>query len=1072
MMVFGFEGCVRWKYRRDARSWAATLFLVGIAATDFAAGTTKPVNFDRDVRPILSDNCFACHGPDVNKRMAGLRLDVPAGPFQKLPSGRMAVIPGDPAKSELMERVTATNALHMPPESTGKKLSDAQIETLRAWIAGGAPYGRHWAFVPPRRPALPAVQDKTWPINSIDRFVLARLEQEGLKPSPIADRRTLIRRVTLDLTGLPPTPVEVNAFLADSKPGAYERGVDRLLTSPRYGERMALQWLDLARYADTHGYHIDPQRDMWKWREWVINAFNRNLPYDQFTVQQIAGDLLPKATLEQKIATGFNRNHPINFEGGAIPEEYAAAYIFDRIDTTATVWMGLTMRCAQCHDHKYEPISQKEYYRFYAFFNNVPEQGLDGQKGNAVPYLKVPSPEQQQQLDGDSKKVAELEQAVKARAAEAAPAQAEWLKHARETLARTPPITQGLLAHYALNETTGVEVKDASGKQTAGMVKGKATWAAGRVGGALSFDGDSSVELGTGIGFDRGDKFSYGAWVYPTSKDGMAVLSRMDEGASYRGWDLFLADGKPHVHLIHEYEGNTVRVVAKNPIEVERWTHLFVTYDGSSKASGVKLYVDGRPVDVEVTHDKLSDTIKTDKPLVIGKRSPNGAPFKGMIDDVRIYNRELTAAEVAQLAGLDSLRDLLLVADDQRTKEQKEALNQYYLTSVDEPYRKLSTELADGKKKQADLDSSIPTTMVMEEMDKPRDTVVLLRGQYDKKGEKVTAGTPAVLTPLVATLPRNRLGLAKWLVSPSHPLTARVAVNRYWQLYFGTGLVRTAENFGAQGERPSHPDLLDWLATEFIRAGWDIKAMQRLIVTSATYRQSSRVTPALLERDPENRLLARGPRFRLPAEMIRDQALAVSGLLVEKIGGPSVKPYQPPGLWEDISFGAGFSAQKFEQDHGDALYRRSMYTFWKRTCPPPGLQVFDAPEREFCMVRRSVTNTPLQALALMNDVTYVEASRKFAERIMTEARTIAPRDRITYAYLLALARPPKEAEGRLLLDIYNSQLARFRKDRDAALKLLAVGESKRNEKLDPAQLAAWTAVANVVLNLDETIVKG
>ncbi len=1066
-MVDGRDG--RWDARRGP-GWVRTILLlmVNITVPAVAATPTQSVEFDRDIRPILAENCYACHGPDAGKRMADLRLDVADAPFKKLPSGRTAVVAGKPEASELVRRVEGHS---MPPESSGKRLKPAQIAALRAWVAQGARYGRHWAFVPPRRPPLPAVKNPAWPINPIDQFILARLEQEGLKPSPVADRRTLIRRASLDLTGLPPTVAEVNAFVADGKPGAYERVVDRLLASSRYGERMALQWLDLARYADTHGYHIDSQRDMWKWREWVVNAFNRNLPFDQFTVQQLAGDLLPNATIEQKIATGFNRNHPINFEGGAIPEEYAAAYIFDRIDTTSTVWMGLTMRCAQCHDHKYDPLTQKEYYRFYAFFNNVPEQGLDGQKGNANPFMKVPTPEQQSELAVDTKKVGELEEAVKARAAATAPAQADWQKTALALLDKVPPVTTGLAAHYALNETSGIELHDAANKQPIATVKGKAVWATGKVGGALSFDGDTSVDLGTGISFERTDKFSYGAWVYPTSKESMTVLSRMDEEDGYRGWDMFLIDGKVYVHLIHKWTENALRIASKNPIEVNQWTHLFVTYDGSSKAGGLKLYVNGKPAEVEVTHDTLTDSIKTAKPVLIGRRHPS-SPFKGMIDEVRIYNRELSVEEVAQLAGFDVIREILATAETKRSPEQKTALAGYYLEHQDAPYQKLTAELTDWRKKQTDLDNAIPTTMVMQEMDKPRDTVILLRGQYDQKGAIVTAGTPAALTPLVATLPRNRLGLARWLVSPSHPLTARVAVNRYWQLYFGTGLVRTAENFGTQGERPSHPELLDWLATEFIRTGWDVKAMQRLIVTSAAYRQSSRVTREWMERDPENRLLARGARFRLPAEMVRDGALAISGLLVEKIGGPSVKPYQPLGLWEDISFGAGFSAQKFEQDHGDALYRRSMYTFWKRTCPPPSLQVFDAPEREFCMVRRSVTNTPMQALALMNDPTYVEASRKFAEWIMTEPRTIAPRDRIDHAFQLALARPAKSAEVQVLLDVYTRQIDRFRKHRDAALKLLAVGESKRDERLDPVQLAAWSAVASVILNMDETIVKG
>jgi hypothetical protein len=1046
--------------------------LIGSAAVTKPTAPAKPkVDFDRDVRPIISENCFACHGPDTSKRLGGLRLDTPDGIYKKLDSGNIAVVPNNPKASALWQRVSAKSAIQMPPPTFNKHLTSPQIATLKAWIEQGGHYAQHWAFVKPVRPALPAVKHTWWARNPIDKFLLARMEQNGLCPSPEADKATLIRRVTFDLTGMPPTLPEIDAFLADKSPDAYEKVVDRLLASPRYGERMALAWLDLARYADTHGYHIDSQRDMWRWRDWVIDAYNRNLPYDQFTVQQLAGDLLPNATLDQKIATGFNRNHPIDFEGGAIPEEYAAAYIFDRIDTTSTTFLGLTMRCAQCHDHKYDPLTQKEYYKFYAFFNNVPELGLDGQKGNAVPFIKAPLPGQDEQLKSYGAMVSELDKAVKARTTEAAPMLASWEKTALTSSATTPTLANGLAAQYSLDEGSGTQVKDALGKQPVGTINGKADWGQGKVGGAIKLDGATYVDLGSNFGFDRTDKASYGAWVYPTSADSMTVISRMDDANGIRGWDMFMGGGTVFVHMINKWESNAIRINTKAPIELNKWHHLFVTYDGSSKAKGVKLYVDGKKADVDVTHDTLKDTIKADKPVLIGRRNPSG-PFKGMIDEVRLYNRELSAAEVEQLAGFDTIRNVLTVAADKRTPEQKDTLAKYYLTNYDEPYKKLNTELADWRKKYTDFDNAIPTTMVMQEMEKPRDTFMLVRGQYDQKGEKVTPDVPKILgTSIPKEAPANRLALAKWLVDPDNPLTARVAVNRYWQMYFGTGIVKTAENFGTQGDAPSNPGLLDWLATEFIRTGWDVKGMQRLIVTSAAYRQTSKATPESLEKDPENRFLARGSRYRLPAEMIRDQALSISGLFVGTIGGPSVKPYQPAGLWEEISFGGGFSAQTYVQDHGDALYRRSMYTFWKRTCPPPSLQTFDAPEREFCMVRRSVTNTPLQALIVMNDPTYVEASRKLAERILTEAPA-SPKERINFVYRLAMARPAKEAELKVLLGVLNQQLVRFNNDNAAAMKLLTVGESKRNEKLNPAELAAWTSVASMILNLDETMTKG
>lgn len=1029
-----------------------------------ALAAAEPVDFDRDVRPILADNCLTCHGFDANTRQAGLRLDTAEGAYQKLPSGAFAIVPGKPKQSTFIHRIDSGS---MPPASSGKKLTPAQIETLRKWVAQGAKYEAHWAFVPPQRPAVPDVRYQQWALNPIDRFVLARLEREGLKPSPAADRRALIRRLALDLTGLPPTLSEVDAFLADRSPNAYEKVVDRLLASPHYGERMALKWLDLARYADTHGYHIDSHRDMWRWRDWVIDAFNQNKSFDQFTLEQLAGDMLPNATLQQKIATGFNRNHPINFEGGAIPEEYHAAYIFDRIDTTATTWMGLTLRCSQCHDHKYEPLTQKDFYRFYAFFHNVPENGLDGRTGNAAPFIKAPLPWHTEKLAEYDRQIGSLEQAARERATETAAAQAAWEKTV--DVSTLSPVTEGLVAHFGLDERSGAQLRNIAAGQAAGTLRGgEGAWAAGKFGGALDLNGQVYADLGAGITLERTDKFSYGAWVHPTDNGQMTVLSRMDDAANHRGWDLYLGGGKVFVHLIHQWEGNAIRVNTKKPIPLNQWTHVFATYDGSSKAAGVKIYVNGKAVELDLTHDKLSGSIVAKTPVHIGRRGP-GAPFKGKIDEVRIYGRELSASEVERLAGFEALRQILTTAADQRTDEQKAALSRFYLETFDAPYHRISTELTAARTKRTELDNSIPTTMVMQEMEKPRDTFILVRGEYNKKGEKVTPGIPGAL-PQLSDYPPNRLGLAQWLVHPQHPLTARVAVNRFWQMYFGHGIVRTPENFGVQGERPTHPELLDWLATEFIRSGWDVKALQRLIVTSNTYKQASRVSPELLAKDPDNMLLARGPRFRLPAEFVRDQALAVAGLLVPKIGGPSVKPYHPPGLWEEIAFGGNFTAQKYEQDHGEALWRRSMYTFWKRTCPPPSLQTFDAPEREFCVVQRSATNTPLQALVLMNDTQFVEASRKFAERIMSEVAA-TPRDRIHYAFRLALARPATGIELRALLEVYEAQLAEYRKDREAAKKLVSVGEAPRNESLDVAELAAWTSVANAIFNLDEMITK-
>jgi mono/diheme cytochrome c family protein len=793
------------------RAWAvAALALWPLLVPRAAEGQAAKgrIDFSRQIRPILSENCFECHGPDDRARKARLRLDTKQGAFGRLRHGGHAVVPGKAAESELVVRITAADpSERMPPAKSKKRLTPEQIDLLRRWVEQGAKWSEHWAFVPPQRPPLPPVKDRAWPRNTLDTFVLARLEKEGLRPSPEAPQETLLRRVTLDLTGLPPTPAEVDAFLADDRPGAYERVVDRLLGSPHYGERLAVDWLDAARFADTHGYHIDSGRDMTRWRAWVIDAFNHNLPFDRFTVEQLAGDLLSGATPAQKIASGFNRNHMINFEGGAIPEEYHCAYLVDRVNTTSTVFLGLTVACAQCHDHKYDPITQKDYYRLYAFFNNVPENGLDGAKGNAAPVLKLPT------------------------------------------------------------------------------------------------------------------------------RDQRAALARLDA-------------------------------------------------------------------------------------------------------DIRRAEKELHGATAGAAAELNK-------------------------------------QLGRLRQERVRIEAKEPTAMVMQEMPRPRDTYLLLRGQYDKKGPKVTAGVPASLPPLPKGAPANRLGLARWLVSPEQPLTARVTVNRLWQLFFGTGLVKTAEDFGAQGEPPSHPELLDWLAVEFRESGWDVRALVRLIVTSSAYRQASAVTPALQARDPENRLLARGPRLRLQAEFIRDQALAVSGLLDDRVGGASVFPYQPAGLWQELasrSDGANWTAQVYVQSHGRDLYRRTMYTFWKRASPPPTLVTFDAPDREVCVVRRARTNTPLQALVLMNDPTYVEAARKLAERMMREAKT--PEDRIALAFRLATARRPSAEEVAVLKRVFDAQRVVYGKDGKAALKLLAVGESPRDAGLDPAELAAWTAVAGVILNLDETVTKG
>jgi hypothetical protein len=1017
----------------------------------------KPVDFDREIRPILAENCFTCHGPDDKQRMANLRLDTK--------DGLTAVVsPGKSAESKMYQRISAPEkAKRMPPPFAERFPDQKQVELVRRWIDEGAKWETHWAYVPPKKPEPPVVSNKAWVRNPIDNFILAKLESEGLKPSPEADKTTLLRRVTFDLTGLPPTPAELDAFVHDKSPQAYEKAVDRLLASPRYGERMAMQWLDLARYADTHGYHIDSHREMWHWRDWVIDAFNRNMPFDEFTIEQLAGDLLPHPTLAQRIATGFNRNHMINFEGGAIPEEYQNEYVVDRVEATSVVWLGMTMGCSRCHDHKFDPIKQKDFYRFYAFFNTISEKGLDGRRGNAQPFLQVPSAEQSPEIARVNQQICAHEDAIpKDRELDAM--QAEWEKTALVSLPEAP--RDGLLAHYELDGN----LVDSSGHYHQGrIVKGDLGYGTGPVGRKAEFDGQTRVEFG-GVGdFERNQPVSISFWFSPGDRQEMTVLEKLDSNG--RGWQIVREESivQPRLRrgsrlafrLIHHWPDDAIEVRTKEPIVEDEDHAISITYD----ASGVKFYVDGKPTDIEVVRNALAGVISNTAPLSTGEN------FQGSLDDLRIYSRVLGASEVKELAVHQPARAVIVILPKKRDKSQKAALRDYFLTfAAPAELQKTYAELKELRKEKEDLDWTVPNAMVMQEMDVPRETAILGRGDYRNRGEIVTPGVPAVLPAFGKDLPVNRLGLAKWLVDPANPLTARVAVNRYWQLHFGTGIVKTAEDFGSQGEPPSHPLLLDWLATEFVRSNWDIKAMQRLMVTSAAYRQSSRETPELQERDPENRLLARGPRFRLPAEMVRDNALAVSGLLVEKVGGPGVMPYQPKGLWEEIAFGDVYSAQTYQQGHGEDLYRRSMYTFWKRTSPPPALITFDAPDREKCTARRAVTNTPLQALVLLNDPTYIEAARVLAEKVIREGGADDTR-RIRYAFRLATARDPNAKELQVLRELERSEAAEYRRNKDAARKLVSVGEDKADAKLDPAELAAWTTVASTILNLDETITR-
>ena len=1011
----------------NPRIFRLLLPALAAVASLIAADAPLPaeIEFNRDIRPILSDNCFTCHGPDEKKRISGLRLDQKPGPEFDLRS--------------VLARVSHENeALRMPPAYSGKgRLSDRQIELLERWIDQGAEYQGHWAFLPPRKAESEIADPAGWARSPIDRFVLARLEAEGLEPSPEASGEKLIRRVTLDLTGIPPTLAEIDAFLADDSADAYENLVDRLLESPRYGERMAIRWLDAARYADTNGYQTDAARDMYRWRDWVIEAFNSNMPFDRFTIEQLAGDLLPHPTMEQVIATGFNRNHRANSEGGIVPEEYRVEYIVDRVETTATVWMGLTLGCTRCHDHKYDPFTQKEFYQLSAYFNSIPEQGRVFKYGNTPPMIPAPTREQQAELARLDAKIAEAERSfehVRRRLASKSrsfPKNADWYPE------------RDLALHVPLEGN-----------------------AEGKVGAGRPFDGKVGVEAGEEPNPNYDDRFTISAWIYAEDPNG-AIVAKTDpeaddQGNGFGGWGLYLIDGKLKLLMVQRWLDDALRVATKQTIPLNEWHHVAVSYDATRFATGVQFYVDGVPVELEVDLDSINQDTKGKTPIRVGDGGGIGKAFTGRIDDARIYTRVVPAEQVAALATPETLDEIARTPADRRTRGQRAKLRLgYYEQYGPEELTAAWKTLVDARREREAFQRTFPTVMVMEETPEPRVTHRLNRGVYDMPAEVVERAVPAILPPLPEGVPNNRLGFAKWLVSDDHPLTGRVAVNRIWQMFFGRGLVKTVEDFGSQGDWPVHQDVLDWLAVDLRESGWDVKRLVKTIVMSSTYRQSSSASPGLLQRDPDNALLARGPRVRMPAEMVRDQALALSGLLVEKVGGPSVRPYQPEGLWKEMN------GQRYDQDHGERLYRRSLYTFWKRTAPPPFMMNFDSAGREACVVQQTRTNTPLQALNLMNDVTYVEAARNFAGRILREGGN----DRIGFAFRSATAREPSESERKLLRASLDHYRERYAAAPDEALALLSEGESKRDESLDPAEHAAYTAVASLILNMDEVMTK-
>lgn len=976
----------------NSKRWACLLGLLLFCSTGVAEDA---VSFNRDVRPVLSNNCFKCHGPDEGARKAGLRLDLEDASRAALKSGNAPVVPGDAGASALIARITTSDSDDlMPPADSGKSLKPEEIAMLTRWIEQGAEYEKHWSFAKPARPTIPEVRDPSWPRNDLDRFVLARLDCENLTPTREASRSTLLRRLYLDLIGLPPTRDEVTTFLNDRTPEAYENLVDILLASPHFGERWARMWLDIARYADTKGYEADRERTIWPYRDWVIDAFNRDLPFDQFTVEQIAGDLLPEPTQDQRIATAFHRNTMTNDEGGTDDEEFRNAAVIDRVNTTMEAWMGLTMACAQCHTHKYDPISQKEYFEFFAFFN----QTADSDKMEDTPVLKTPTPAQDAETDELEKALADAQTALVTAGEDTAQARRDWetyLLRAADT-----PVTFG--PWYKMPPVSGVSRDE--------FLK---TW--------HDFERHPALEKV----YENGNQFM----PVPELKDGENLLLGESE-AAFTFYRTATCDAERSLIL-----------------------HL-----GSKDALRVR--VNGRVVHKQTAERPLradDDTIRV--PLkagvnnlvftVINGPGPGGFYFRS---DSATLPPELLAA--------------LRLSEEKRDGSSWNTIIRAFADDTGE-LRQERRALERVESRMAKLEKEIVAVPVMEDLPPTvqRVTHIQLRGSYLDPGDVVAPNVPAAFNGFSADWPRNRMGLAKWLVSPDNPLTARVFVNRIWGQLFGIGIVETSEDFGTQGELPENQELLDWLAVDFMENGWSMKALCRTIVTSATYRQSSDATPGLLAQDPYNRLLARGPRFRLSAEVVRDQALCVAGLLSERMHGPSVMPYQPPGVWQVVYNGADWATSP-----GEDRYRRGLYTFWRRTSPYPSMELFDAPSREVCAVRRIRTNTPLQALVTLNDPVYVEAAQALARRI-TSGTGATTEARIEFAFQTVLGRAPEAAESQRLGALYQGEKSHYDLHREDAIAMASDPLDPVPEGADPAELAAWTVVSNVLLNLDEVLTK-
>lgn len=1056
--------------------YGAAAFLSGVVGWSAPAVAPAKLSYNEHIQPIFAEYCFHCHGPDSGTRKGKLRLDRAKDATSPRGDHEPAIVPGNPKASPLVERILSTDEEErMPPLESHKTLSSTEIALLQRWIGEGAEYEEHWSFRAPSRPAVPSVPlAQGWARNPIDAFVAAKLAESGLKPAREEERARLFRRAAFDLTGLPPTPAELAGFLADKSADAYERAVDRMLATDASAEQFARHWLDAVRYADTHGIHIDNYRSIWLYRDWVVNAYRQNMPFDQFTVEQVAGDLLPNATIEQKIASGFNRCVPTTSEGGAIAEEYEAIYAKDRVETLSAVWLGLTTGCAACHDHKFDPVLQRDFYALTAFFRNSTMPAMDGNRHDTPPTLFVPTNSDRERWPILQAAITGKKRDSQVRSKAADEDFNQWLATAKSLV--TPPPDHTVKLHVPLNEATGPMALPGSARPQPASIAAEVIRGPGVFGPAPKLNGLALV-LGPPVPWLQESAESFSLLVRVENTPSGTLLSSSPDDDQAAGWELFFEKGKLGLRVADGRGAVAIRNVAAAAVSPGVWHHVLLSFDTASiRSRTIEVFVDGKSaVNSGVSAHLPADVVPT-APLRLGSRhAASGAAASTLIggdvwvQDFRRYSQGFFVQDAKPMSEVVDAHAALQVEPAKRTPAQIKLLRAEFLRAVDAPSLELAAQLDPLLAEEAAIRGRGAITLVMEEKaDSEPVAHVLTRGEYSQPGEKVSAATPGVLPPMAEDAPRNRLGLARWLVAKENPLAARVTVNRTWQHLFGSGLVESAADFGVMGSRPSHPQLLDWLAVEFSDSGWDFRRMVRLMVTSAAYRQSAAVSPELLERDPTNRLLARGPRYRLDAEQLRDQALATSGLLVAKLGGRPARPYQPEGVWEEVAMKES-TTRFYRPDSGENLYRRSMYTLWKRTAAPPAMELLNAPNREVSCVRRDRTNTPLQALVTMNDPVFVEASRHLAARAMQESSRFDAR--LDAVSLRLLGRTFVNDERKVIRRTLDDALATYQREPKLAQQLLSVGASPVDENLPAPELAAWTLVASQVMNLDESLTR-